>query len=95
MKSPAVYIMANRYRGSICVGVSSDLIGRVSQHRPGMVEGFTKKYGLKLLVFWEPHAAMEYAIKREKQLKDWKRAWKIPLIEKANPDWKDLFESLL
>ena len=94
MKSPAIYIMANRYRGSMYVGVSSNLIGRVSQHRLGLVEGFTKKYGLKRLVFWEPHATMEYAIGREKQLKDWKRAWKIDLIERANPDWNDLFESL-
>jgi putative endonuclease len=95
MKSPAVYIMANRYRGSMYVGVSSDLISRVSQHRMGVVEGFTKKYGLKLLVFWEPHATMEYAIRREKQLKDWKRAWKIALIERANPDWNDLFKALV
>ena len=95
MKSPAVYIMANRYRGTMYVGVSSDLIGRVSQHRLGVVEGFTKKYGLKLLVFWEPHATMEQAIMREKQVKDWKRTWKIGLIERVNPDWKDLFESLI
>jgi putative endonuclease len=87
--------MANRYRGTMYVGVSSDLIGRVSQHRLGLVDGFTKSYELKLLVFWEPHAIMEYAIRREKQLKDWKRAWKIELIEKTNPDWKDLFESLI
>jgi putative endonuclease len=95
MKSPAVYIMANRYRGTMYVGVSSDLIGRVSQHRLGVVEGFTKKYGLKLLVFWESHATMEQAIMREKQVKDWKRTWKIGLIERVNPDWKDLFESLI
>jgi putative endonuclease len=95
MKRPAVYIMANRYRGTIYTGVTSDPIGRVSQHRLGLVDGFTKKYGLKSLVFHEPHSAMECAITREKQLKEWKRSWKIAVIERTNPDWGDLFESLL
>jgi putative endonuclease len=95
MKSPALYIMANRYRGTIYTGVTSNLIARASQHRQGLVEGFTRKYRLHLLVFYEPHATMDNAIVREKQVKSWKRAWKIALIEAANPEWKDLFESLM
>jgi putative endonuclease len=95
MKSPAVYIMANRYRGTIYTGVTSNLIARASQHRQGLVEGFTRKYRLHLLVLYEPHATMENAIVREKQVKNWKRAWKIALIEAANPDWRDLFECLI
>jgi putative endonuclease len=95
MKSPAVYMMANRYRGTIYTGVTSNLIARASQHRLGLVEGFTRKYRLHLLVFYEPHAIMENAIIREKQIKTWKRSWKIVLIERANPEWKDLFESIV
>jgi putative endonuclease len=95
MKSPVVYIMANRYRGTIYTGVTSNLIARASQHRQGLVEGFTRKYRLHWLVFYEPHATMENAIVREKQIKSWRRAWKIALIETANPEWKDMFESLL
>jgi putative endonuclease len=94
-KSPAVYIMANRYRGTIYIGVTSNLVARVSQHRQDVVDGFTRKYGLHLLVFYEPHATMENAILREKQIKDWKRAWKIALIETSNPEWRDMFDSLL
>jgi putative endonuclease len=95
MKLPAVYMVANRYRGTIYTGVTSDLIRRVSQHRLGLVHGFTKRYQLRSLVFYEPHATMESAIMREKQLKDWKRDWKIALIERSNPHWRDLFESLM
>ena len=93
--NPAVYIMANRYRGTIYIGVTSNIVGRVSQHRLGLVDGFTKKYRLKLLVFHESHATMETAISREKQLKGWKRSWKLALIERNNPDWNDLFESVV
>jgi len=75
--------MANRYRGTIYIGVTSDLLGRVSQHRLGLMEGFTKKYRLKLLVLYEPHATFESAIPREKQLKQWKRNWKLALIERG------------
>ena len=95
MKSPAVYIMANRYRGTIYIGVTSNLVARASQHRQELVDGFTRKYRLHLLVFYEPHATMENAILREKQIKEWKRAWKIALIETSNPEWKDMFDSLL
>ena len=90
-----VYIMANRYRGTIYIGVTSDLLARASQHRLGLVEGFTSKYRLKLLVFYEAHATIENAIVREKQMKEWKRSWKVALIEKSNPDWNDLLESLM
>ena len=93
-KSPAIYIMANRYRGTLYIGVTSNLVARASQHRQGLVDGFTRKYGLHSLVFYEPHATMENAIRREKQIKDWKRAWKIALIETSNPQWKDMFDSL-
>jgi putative endonuclease len=95
MKSPAVYMMSNRHRGTIYVGVTSDLIIRASHHRLGLVEGFTRKYGLRLLVFYEAHSTMENAILREKQLKSWKRSWKIELIERSNPEWNDLFEGLV
>ena len=94
-KFPAVYIMASRYRGTIYVGVTSNLVARASQHRQGLVDGFTRKYGLHFLVFYEPQATMENAILREKQIKDWKRAWKIALIEISNPEWRDMFDSLL
>ncbi len=80
MKAPCVYLLANRYRGTLYVGVTSDLAQRVSQHRLGLVEGFTRKYGVKSLVWYEPQETMEAAIQREKNLKDWKRAWKIELI---------------
>jgi putative endonuclease len=95
MKLPAVYVMANRYRGTIYTGVTSNLPSRVSQHRLGLIDGFTKKYALTSLVYFEPFATMELAIRREKQLKEWKREWKLALAEQTNPCWNDLFESLI
>lgn len=85
-----VYIMTNRKQGALYVGVTSDLPRRVYEHQNGLVEGFTKRYGLKHLVYVEAHEGIEVAIKREKALKEWKRAWKVELIEKANPEWRDL-----
>lgn len=94
MKQPAVYLMASQRNGTLYVGVTSDLIKRVWQHKNHIVEGFTEKYDVDLLVWFEPHATMESAIAREKSIKEWQRSWKIELIEKTNPDWNDLYESL-
>ncbi len=90
MKQPAVYILASRRNGTLYVGVTSNLAGRVEAHRPGAVQGFTEKYGVKTLVYFELHDDMYEAIQREKRIKKWNRAWKIELIERANPDWRDL-----
>ncbi|HKX80237.1 MAG TPA: GIY-YIG nuclease family protein [Novosphingobium sp.] len=92
---PAVYIVANRRNGTIYVGVTSDLIQRAWQHREGTIEGFTKQYGCKLLVWYELHATMEYAITREKQIKGGSRRRKLALIESANPQWRDLYPDVV
>jgi putative endonuclease len=86
MKPGFVYIMANRKNGTIYTGVTSDLPGRVYQHREGLVPGFTKRYGCKLLVWFEAHDDLQEARARELQIKEWKRSWKIRLIEETNPD---------
>lgn len=91
MKQPCVYILASQLNGTLYVGVTSDLVKRVYQHREGMVEGFTKRYGVKILVWFEIHEIMESAIRREKQLKNWSRIAKIELIEQQNPKWLDLW----
>jgi putative endonuclease len=95
MKEPAVYILANSRQGTLYIGVTADLIQRTWQHREGLVEGFTLKYGLKYLVWYELHENMEGAILREKQLKKWRRVWKIRLIESSNPHWVDLWSAIL
>ena len=87
---PAIYIMASQARGTLYVGVTSDLIQRVWQHKNNLVAGFTQQYHVHTLVYYELHATMIDAITREKQLKQWHRAWKINLIEEGNPEWKDL-----
>ncbi|RNJ63289.1 MAG: GIY-YIG nuclease family protein [Porphyrobacter sp. IPPAS B-1204] len=87
-----VYIMASRRNGTIYIGVTTDLAKRVWEHREGLIEGFTKKYGCKTLVWFERHDTIEAAITREKQMKEWRRAWKLRRIEEMNPDWNDLFE---
>jgi putative endonuclease len=84
-----VYIMTNRPNGTLYVGVTSDLSRRVGQHREGLLAGFTKRYGLKRLVYAEPHEDMRRAIQREKTLKHWPRAWKVRLILASNPEWRD------
>ena len=89
-----VYMMANKPRGTIYVGVTSNLPGRSWQHRSGAVDGFTARYGLHRLVWFEAHTSIEAAIRREKRLKRYERRWKIDLIEADNPDWIDLFPSL-
>jgi len=93
-KRPCVYILASRCNGTLYVGVTSDLARRVSQHRSGLVEGFTRNYGVRRLVFAEFHDTMEDAIVREKRVKRWRRAWKLELIEQHNPQWRDLYEEL-
>ena len=95
MKQPAVYLLASRYRGTLYVGVTSDLVQRIWQHRQGLVEGFTQRYGVHMLVWFEQHATMLDAIAREKRIKEWKRAWKLELIETNNPRWRDLYDYLL
>jgi len=95
MKQPAVYILASQRNGTLYIGVTSDLAARAWQHRNDVVEGFTKKYAVHLLVYFELHDDMETAITREKRLKKWNRAWKLRLIEEMNPDWNDLYESIL
>ncbi len=94
-KQPAVYILASGYNGTLYIGVSSNLIQRIWQHKNDLVEGFTEKYGVHSLVYYELHEQMLAAIEREKQLKKWNRQWKIDLIEKVNPEWKDLWEELV
>ncbi len=93
-KSGYVYIMASRRNGTIYLGVTSDLAARAYQHRNGVIEGFTRTYGCKLLVWYEVHDDLENARLRELQMKKWNRQWKLSEIERMNPDWNDLFESL-
>jgi putative endonuclease len=93
-KQPAVYILASDRNGTLYIGVTSDLVARTHQHRAGEIDGFTRRYGVSRLVWFEVHETMESAILREKQLKNWRRAWKVELIEKANPLWRDLAEDL-
>ena len=89
MKQPAVYILASRRNGTLYVGVTSNLRARIWQHQNDIVEGFTKRYGVHHLVWYEMHPTMESAIGREKAIKAWKRCWKMQLIESVNPDWHD------
>ncbi len=94
-KQPCVYILSSRKNGTLYTGVTSNLIQRVYQHKSDLVEGFSKKYGVHTLVYYELHESLETAITREKQIKKWKRQWKIELIEKSNPEWADLYEELV
>ncbi|MBS0514519.1 MAG: GIY-YIG nuclease family protein [Proteobacteria bacterium] len=95
MKEPVVYIMASARNGTLYVGVTSDLVKRVHEHKSDAVDSFTKKYGAHMLVWFEQHPTMESAILREKAIKEWKREWKLALIEKSNPYWRDLYCDLL
>ncbi|MFT4693843.1 MAG: putative endonuclease [Francisella sp.] len=90
-----VYILASKKNGTLYVGVTSDLIKRVWQHKNSIVESFTKKYLVHQLVYFEQHISIESAINREKRIKDWNRSWKIDLISKFNPDWLDLYDNIL
>jgi putative endonuclease len=94
MKQPAVYILASERNGTLYIGVTSNLIQRIWQHREGVFEGFSRQYSVKTLVWHEIHTSMETAIKREKTLKKWNRAWKLKLIEERNPGWIDLWPEI-
>jgi len=87
-----VYILASRCNGTLYIGVTNDLERRVSEHRNGEAQGFTKRYGVQRLVWYEAHGDINEAIARETRIKGWRRAWKIELIEAENPDWVDLYE---
>jgi putative endonuclease len=89
-----VYILASRPGGTLYVGVTSDLIRRVFEHREGLVKGFSKKHGVKMLVYYEQHATAANAIQREKNIKHWPREWKIDLIVEMNPMWRDLWDEI-
>ena len=93
-KQPCVYLLASKRNGTLYVGVTSDLIKRVWEHKNHVVDGFTKQYGVDKLVWYEVHETMESAIRREKAIKEWQRAWKLKLIEEFNSDWKDLYDTI-
>jgi putative endonuclease len=90
-RSYFVYIMASRRNGTLYIGVTNDIVRRTWEHREGQPKGFTKDYGVKHLVWYEVYEQIDNAIRREKQIKHWERAWKIRLIEESNPDWRDLW----
>jgi putative endonuclease len=94
-KQPAVYILASGRNGTLYIGVTSDLLKRVWEHKNDLLEGFTKRYGVDRLVYYELHEDMVSAITREKQMKKWNRAWKLELIERQNPGWRDLWEEIV
>lgn len=95
MKQYWVYILASHRNGTLYIGVTSDLIKRISEHRAEITGGFTKKYSIKMLVYYEEHASIEAAITREKQLKKWNHSWKLKLIETSNPDWQDRYDEIV
>ena len=90
-----VYILTNKRNGTLYTGVTSDLVKRIYEHREGLCEGFTRQYNLKMLVWYESYEDIREAITREKQIKKWKRIWKLRLIEQTNPDWDDLYPGIL
>ncbi|BAZ92999.1 excinuclease ABC subunit C [Thiohalobacter thiocyanaticus] len=94
-RQPCVYILASKRNGTLYTGVTSDIVKRVWEHRTHAVEGFTRKYGVTMLVWYEWHGNMDSAICREKAIKKWRRAWKLRAIEKMNPQWRDLYSDLL
>ena len=95
MKAPAVYILASQRNGTLYVGVTGDLIKRIHEHKTGLIDGFTKRYKTHSLVYFEQHETMDNAITREKQIKKWNRKWKLELIEASNPEWQDLYVTLI
>jgi putative endonuclease len=95
VKQPCVYILASKRNGTLYIGVTSGLVKRVWEHKQDLVEGFTKRYGVHTLVWYEVHEEMHAAIAREKAIKEWKRGWKLKLIEQVNPDWRDLYGDLV
>lgn len=95
IKQPAVYVLASGRNGTLYIGVTSDLVKRIWEHKNNLVEGFTKRYNVHHLVWYELHDNMNSAIEREKRMKEWKRDWKLRLIENFNPGWKDLYDTLV
>lgn len=95
MKQPCVYFLASKRNGTLYVGVTSNLVQRVWQHKNDLAEGFTRRYQIHMLVWYEQCESMQAAIAREKAIKEWKRVWKIRLIEMTNPQWRDLYEDIL
>ena len=95
MQSYYVYILASKRNGTLYIGVTNNLIKRIYEHKNNLVEGFTQRYSVHKLVYFEETSDINSAIKREKQLKKWNRKWKLELIEKKNPNWKDLYEALV
>jgi putative endonuclease len=94
-RQPCVYLLASKRNGTLYTGVTSSLTKRIWEHKHNLVEGFTKKYSVHTLVWYEVHVTMESAILREKAIKSWKRVWKIKQIEEMNPQWRDLYPDLL
>ena len=94
-RQPVVYILASKPNGTLYIGVTNDLVKRAWEHKNDSVDGFTKRYGVHRLVYYELHRDMLSAIEREKQLKKWNRAWKLELIEEKNPAWKDLWDEIV
>ena len=94
-KQPAIYILASHRNGTLYIGITSDLPGRVWQHRNDVVDGFSQKYRTHKFVYYEQHLSMDDAIMREKRLKKWNRAWKLRLIEECNPYWRDLYPEIM
>ena len=95
MKQPCVYILASRRNGTLYTGVTSNLVQRVWQHKNNLAEGFTRKYGVHILVWFELHVTMQSAIEREKAIKEWHRSWKLALIEAVHPQWRDLYDDII
>lgn len=95
MNNYYVYIMANKRNGTLYVGFTHDLVKRVYEHKNDLVKGFTQRYGIHMLVYYEQHENSEAAITREKRLKVWQRKWKIRIIEEMNPEWKDLYDEII
>ena len=95
MKQPAVYILASQPNGTLYLGVTSNLSKRIYEHKNHLLQGFSHKYDIEILVWYELHDTMESAISREKAIKKWNRNWKLRIIEEFNPEWKDLYEEIL
>ena len=95
MNTYYVYLLASKRNGTLYIGVTNDLVRRVYEHKNDIVEGFTKKYGIHLLVYYEQYDNVESAIQRERQMKKWNRQWKIRRIERQNPDWRDLYDEIV
>jgi putative endonuclease len=95
MRFSWVYMLASQRNGTLYVGVTTDLLRRVAEHREGVIRGFASKHAVKRLVWFETHESIESAIRREKRLKEWQRTWKIALIQKENPEWRDLWPEVV